>query len=102
MLHIKNDYYVKAGVRSYILLKKLSKKENTEAEDAEEVEEHVNGYKNIGYYSKIETAIKATMEEMVRDQIREKDDISLNEIVDYISKLRKEMDDLLSEKVQGL
>lgn len=102
MLHIKNDYYIKAGVRSYILLKKLSKKENSEAEDAEEVEEHVNGYKNIGYYSKIETAIKAAMEEMVRDQIRDKDDISLNEIVDYISRLRKEMDDLLSKKVQGL
>lgn len=102
MLYIRNDYYIKAGVRSYILLKKLSKKENSEIEDTEEVEEHVNGYKNIGYYSKIETAIKAAMEEMVRDQIRDKDDISLNEIVDYISKLRKEMDDLLSEKVQGL
>lgn len=102
MLHIKNDYYIKAGVRSYILLKKLSKKENSEVEDTEEVEEHVNGYKNIGYYSKIETAIKAAMEEMVRDQINNNADMELKEIVEYIAKLRKEMDDLLTEKVQGL
>lgn len=29
MLHIKNDYYIKAGAKSYILMKKLSKKGKT-------------------------------------------------------------------------
>ena len=63
MLHIKNDYYIKAGARSYILMKKLSKKEKPEVIDTEDGIESVAGYKN---------------------------------------KLRKEMDDLLTEKVQGL
>ena len=98
MLHIKNDYYIKAGTKSYILMKKLSKKDTSDLEFTEEAE----GYKNIGYYSKIETAIKAAMEEMVRDQINNNADTELKEIVDYIAKLRKEMDDLLTEKVQGL
>lgn len=102
MLHIKNDYYIKAGAKSYILMKKLSKKEKPEVIDAEDEIESISGYKNIGYYSKIETAIKAAMEEMVRDQINNNADTELKEIVDYIAKLRKEMDDLLTEKVQGL
>ena len=100
MLHIKNDYYIKAGAKSYILMKKLSKKEKPEVIDAEDEIESISGYKNIGYYSKIETAIKAAMEEMIRDQINA--DTELSEIVEYIAKLRKEMDDLLTEKVQGL
>ena len=98
MLHIKNDYYIKAGAKSYILMKKLSKKEKPEVIDAEDEIESISGYKNIGYYSKIEAA----MEEMVRDQINNNADTELKEIVDYITKLRKEMDDLLTEKVQGL
>lgn len=83
-------------------MKKLSKKEKPEVIDAEDEIESISGYKNIGYYSKIETAIKAAMEEMVRDQINNNADTELKEIVDYITKLRKEMDDLLTEKVQGL
>ena len=102
MLHIKNDYYIKAGARSYILMKKLSKKDTSDLEFTEEAEDHVKGYKTIGYYSKIETAIKTAMEEMVRDQINNNADTELSEIVEYIAKLRKEMDDLLAEKVQGL
>ena len=102
MLHIKNDYYIKAGARSYILMKKLSKKDTSDLEFTEEAEDHVKSYKNIGYYSKIETAIKTAMEEMVRDQINNNADTELSEIVEYIAKLRKEMDDLLAEKVQGL
>ena len=102
MLHIKNDYYIKAGARSYILMKKLSKKDTSDLEFTEEAEDHVKGYKNIGYYSKIETAIKTAMEEMVRDQINNNADTELSEIVEYLAKLRKEMDDLLTEKVQGL
>ena len=42
------------------------------------------------------------MEEMVHDQINNNADTELSEIVEYIAKLRKEMDDLLAEKVQGL
>lgn len=102
MLHIKNDYYIKAGARSYILMKKLSRKEKPEVIDTEDEIESVSGYKNIGYYSKIETAIKTAMEEMVRDQINNSVDTELSEIVEYIAKLRKEMDDLLTEKVHGL
>ena len=84
------------------LPKKLSKKEKPEVIDTEDEIESVSGYKNIGYYSKIETAIKTAMEEMVRDQINNNADTELSEIVEYIAKLRKEMDDLLGEKVQGL
>ena len=102
MLHIKNDYYIKAGARSSPMMKKLSKKEKPEVIDTEDEIESVSGYKNIGYYSKIETAIKTAMEEMVRDQINNNADTELSEIVEYIAKLRKEMDDLLGEKVQGL
>ena len=83
-------------------MKKLSKKEKPEVIDTEDEIESVSGYKNIGYYSKIETAIKTAMEEMVRDQINNNADTELSEIVEYIAKLRKEMDDLLGEKVQGL
>ena len=46
MLHIKNDYYIKAGARSYILMKKLSKKEKPEVIDTEDGIESVAGYKN--------------------------------------------------------
>lgn len=102
MLHIKNDYYIKAGARSYILMKKTFQERHIRLRISEEAEDHVKGYKNIGYYSKIETAIKTAMEEMVRDQINNNADTELNEIVEYIAKLRKEMDDLLAEKVQGL
>ena len=35
MLHIKNDYYIKAGTKSYILMKKLSKKDTSDLEFTE-------------------------------------------------------------------
>lgn len=47
MLHIKNDYYIKAGTKSYILMKKLSKKDTSDLEFTEEAEDHVKGYKKI-------------------------------------------------------
>lgn len=101
MLHIKNDYYIKAATKSYILMKKMSRKDKVESIDPEDEVESVDGYKNIGYYSKIETAIKAAMEEMIRDEIRD-DDVELKDIVDHIAKLRVEMDELLHKGIQRL
>lgn len=89
MIRIKDDYVIIANEDEYIA-----------AIDRKRVDKKGNAiYKNIGYYSTLENALKGLYNYMIRKGLSE-NEYNLSEAIAYVTKMHEEMIKMIKEGVK--
>lgn len=91
-IKLTDDYYVKADIYGYSLIKDLKKQtvdKNGIAKDVTEV---------IGYYGDIKDALVGLRKYFIRQEIKNSKGLSLEETIKVIYKIDKKFEKLLDDK----
>lgn len=89
MIRIKDDYVILVNNEDY-----------TAAIDKHKTDKKgYPMYKELGYYSTFNSALKGIYEHMIRIGLQEKD-YTLPEAIDYLTKMNDEMNKMIDERIE--